>query len=149
MVLEYSGAIIPNCPENVNIPFAKNNRSAAAPRLMLFLLGFPHPIYDHLKFIRYIGISLLAVGKGAVFAAFDPVFQIDKIAAALPAQHVERAVAKQAVEILFLCIRMAREVFAGTVLKKVKTLFFHNVTPVSAPPTDGAAWFCVGSDHWK
>ena len=65
---------------------------------------------------RIVVLSVMRIG--AVHAAFQSAFGAGEIAAALLAQHVQRAVAEQAVKVFFGNALMAGEVFALAVLEK-------------------------------
>ena len=56
------------------------------------------------------------MGDQTATAVLDTVLQIDEIAAAAAAQRIERAVTKQAVEVLRMSRRVAGEKLAGGML---------------------------------
>ena len=82
----------------------------------LLLFGKLHHIADlgH-NFI----IVLPSVGDQTVGAVLDAILRIGKIAAAFVAQGIQRAVAEQAAEGIFIFYLVARKIFAFFVLKKV------------------------------
>jgi hypothetical protein len=68
-------------------------------------------------------ILLSPVRDGAAAAIFDAVFQHHKVASAGCAQCIERAIAKQAVELTLVYALMAREMLAGAILKEARARF--------------------------
>lgn len=73
----------------------------------------------------YVGISgfnipivVAAVGECAVLAVFVALLSVAKITAATAAEHVQRAIAEKAVEIIRIVSFMAREIFALDMRKK-------------------------------
>ena len=68
-------------------------------------------------------IILPSVGAQAAGAVLDAALRICKAAAALVAQGIQRAKAKEAVEILRVCARMTREIFTLPILEKF--IVFH------------------------
>jgi len=77
-----------------------------------------------MNFVQF-GVDLIViarfVGEGAIRAAFDSirVARVFKITAALIAQKIERAIAKQAVESHGIAMLMAREIPALDVSEKL------------------------------
>ena len=75
-------------------------------------------------FAHHVFITAHAMRERAMLAAFDPARQIDKIAAALIAQRIKRAVAEQAVEALPHAF-MTWEVLTRSILKKLVAVLLH------------------------
>ena len=64
------------------------------------------------------------MGEQAIAAVFDPLRGVTEIAAALVTQHIERAIAEQAVELLRRIGFVTWKVLAVFVLKKGVVLLF-------------------------
>ena len=71
-------------------------------------------------------IILPPVREGAALAALDAAVGIDERPAAVLAQGVERAIAKQAVEVLLRHAPVAGEIFAVPILKEL-IVFVHGM----------------------
>ena len=69
-------------------------------------------------------IILPSVGAQAAGAILDAALRICKAAAALVSQGIQRAEAKEAIEILRISAFMTRKIFAFPILKKF--IVFHN-----------------------
>lgn len=67
------------------------------------------------------------MGMQAPGTVFNSVFQIDKAAAALICQAVQRAVAKQAAEGIRICTFVAGKILTFPILKKV--IMAHTKSP--------------------
>lgn len=84
--------------------------------------------HDFLQFLKLAcdGTVIVSVmGKIAIAAVFDPVFQKLWVSSTLLSKHVERAIAEQTVEVFDRNPLMAREIFAVLMRKEGKSLAFH------------------------
>lgn len=84
--------------------------------------GLLYQLLDLVVLARDIAIALPAMGNQAAAAVLEPAGGIAEIPSAFISQRIQRAVAKQAVEVLRIIGGVAGKVFAFAVGKELKVL---------------------------
>ena len=109
------------------LPSATARKSASVFSLCIFvvLVEPVHNVPDAGELLHDIAVAVAVVRQRAVDAGLHARLRIGEISAALVAEHVERAIAEQAIKIFrFVCF-MAREKLAFLMLKKLEVFGFH------------------------